>query len=40
LANLGQDTIIVADKAYDDDRWRAHIKARTATANIPNMIRR
>jgi len=40
LANLGQDTIIIADKAYDDDRWRAYIKARAATANIPNMIRR
>ena len=40
LANLGQDTIIVADKAYDADRLRAHIKERGATANIPNMIRR
>ncbi len=40
LANLGQDTIIIADKAYDADRLRAHIKARGATANIPNMIRR
>jgi transposase len=40
LASLGQDTIIIADKAYDADRLRAHIKARGATANIPNMIRR
>jgi transposase len=40
LANLGQDTIIIADKAYDADRLRAHIKARGAIANIPNMIRR
>jgi len=40
LANLGQDTIIIADKAYDADRLRAHIKERGATANIPNMIRR
>jgi transposase len=40
LANLGQDTIIIADKAYDADRLRALIKARGATANIPNMIRR
>ena len=42
MANLGQDTIIITDKAYDDDRWRAciKIKARAATANIPNMIRR
>jgi transposase len=40
LANLGQDTIIIADKAYDADRLRAHIKARGVIANIPNMIRR
>jgi transposase len=40
LANLGKDTIIIADKAYDADRLRALIKARGATANIPNMIRR
>ena len=40
LANLGQDTIIIADKAYDADHLRAHIKARGAIANIPNMIRR
>jgi hypothetical protein len=40
LANLGQDTIIIADKAYDADRLGGHIKARGATANIPDMIRR
>jgi len=40
LENLGQGTIIIADKAYDADRLRALIKARGATANIPNMIRR
>jgi len=40
LANLGQDTIIIADKAHDADRLGGHIKPRGATANIPNMIRR
>ena len=40
LTNLGQDTVIIADKAYDADRLRALIKARGAIANIPNMIRR
>ena len=35
LANLGQDTIIIADKAYDADRLRAHIKARGAIATFP-----
>ena len=40
LANLSQDTIIIADKAYDADRLRAHIRARGAIANSPNMIRR
>jgi transposase len=40
LANLAHSTIIIADKAYDADRLRLHIKARGAIANIPNMIRR
>jgi transposase len=40
LANLTRRTIIIADKAYDADRPRAHIKAQGAFANIPNMIRR
>jgi transposase len=40
LADLNRGTIIVADKAYDADRLRSHIKARGAIANIPNMIRR
>lgn len=40
LANLTRHTIVIADKAYDADRLRAHIKARGAIANIPNMIRR
>ncbi len=33
LANLGQDTIIIADKAYDADRLRAHIKASAPSPN-------
>ena len=40
LANLTSRTIVIADKAYDADRLRVHIKARGAIANIPNMIRR
>jgi transposase len=40
LANLARRTIVIADKAYDADRLRTHIKARGAIANIPNMIRR
>ena len=40
LADLTHRTIIIADKAYDADRLRLHIKARGAIANIPNMIRR
>ena len=40
LANLGEGTIVIADKAYDADRLRTHIKERGAIANIPNMIRR
>ena len=40
LADLTRRTVVIADKAYDADRLRAHIKARGAFANIPNMIRR
>ena len=40
LADLTHGTIIVADKAYDADRLRGHLKACGAIANIPNMIRR
>ena len=40
LATLTSRTIVIADKAYDADRLRVHIKARGAIANIPNMIRR
>jgi len=40
LANLERRTIVIADKAYDADRLRAHIKACGAIANIPNMRRR
>jgi IS5 family transposase len=38
LGDLSRGTIIVADKAYDADRLRGHIKACGATANNPNMI--
>jgi transposase len=40
LGNIGQDTVVIADKAYDADRLRDLIKARGAIANIPHMIRR
>ena len=40
LADLSRGTIIVADKAYDADWLRGHIKACGAIPNIPNMIRR
>src|SRR6201996_8431552 len=40
LANLTRRTIVIADKAYDANRLRRHIKDRGAFANIPNMIRR
>ncbi len=40
LAKLTRRTIVIADKAYDADRLRVHIKDRGAIANIPNMIRR
>lgn len=35
LANLGQDTIIVADKAYDADRLRAHTKRAAPSPTFP-----
>ena len=40
LADLKRGTVLIADKAYDADRLRQHLKARGAVANIPNMIRR
>ena len=40
LADLKRGTILIADKAYDADRLRQHLKTRGAVANIPNMIRR
>lgn len=40
LANVDRDTVVIADKAYDADRLRAHLKARGVVANIPNMVRR
>jgi IS5 family transposase len=40
LAAIDRGAVVIADKAYDADRLRAHLKARGAIANIPNMIRR
>ncbi len=40
LANLKRGTVVIADKAYDADRLRQHLKSCGAIANIPNMIRR
>jgi transposase len=40
LANVDCRTVIIADKAYDADRVRTHLRARGAIANIPNMVRR
>jgi transposase len=40
LANVDRGTVVIADKAYDADRLRTHLKIRGAVANIPNMIRR
>jgi transposase len=40
LAAIDRGVVVIADKAYDADRLRAHLKARGAIANIPNMIRR
>jgi transposase len=40
LANLKRGTVVIADKAYDADKLRQHLKSCGAIANIPNMIRR
>jgi transposase len=40
LANLKRRSIIVADKGYDADWIRAHIRAQGARANIPNKVNR
>ena len=40
LANVDRRTVVIADKAYDADRVRTHLRARGAIANIPNMVRR
>ena len=36
LDGLERRTVVIADKAYDADRVRGHIKGQGAIANIPN----
>ena len=40
LEGLEQCAVVVADKAYDADRVRAHIRAQGAIPNIPNRSHR
>lgn len=40
LDGIQEGAIIIADKGYDADRVREHIKARGARANIPNRSNR
>jgi transposase len=40
LEGLEQCAVVVADKAYDADRVRAHIRAQGAVPNIPNRSHR
>ena len=40
LEGLEQRAVVVADKAYDADRVRAHIRARGAIPNIPSRSHR
>lgn len=40
LEGLEQCAVVIADKAYDADRVRAHIRARGAIPNIPNRSHR
>jgi len=40
LDRLEQGAVIVADKGYDADRVRAHIRAQGAIPNIPNRSNR
>ena len=40
LGDLDAGTVVVADKAYDADWIRAHIRAQGAAANIPNKSNR
>jgi transposase len=40
LSDLARKSVIIADKAYDADWIRAHIRAQGAKANIPNKASR
>jgi transposase len=40
LSGLARKSIVIADKAYDADWIRAHIRAQGAKANIPNTASR
>ena len=40
LDGLDQGAVVIADKGYDADRVRSHIKAQGARANIPNRSNR
>ena len=40
LDRLEQCTVVIADKGYDAERVRAHIRARGAIPNIPNRSNR
>ena len=40
LDGLEKRAVVIADKGYDADRVRAHIKAQGAFANIPNRANR
>ena len=40
LDGLERCAVVIADKGYDADRVRAHIKRQGAIANIPNKTNR
>jgi transposase len=40
LDGLDEGAVVIADKGYDADRVRSHIKAQGARANIPNRSNR
>jgi transposase len=40
LDGLEKRTVVIADKGYDADRVRAHIRAQGAIPNIPNRSNR
>jgi IS5 family transposase len=40
LDGLEKNAVVIADKGYDADRVRAHIRAQGAIPNIPNRANR